>query len=215
MGRSWVFLLVCVLATAACGGEKSLHDGALMEVDLGVDGGTADEVLPDYDADAGLVGPDGGVEELPVPDEGDGAGEDGEGGEEGGDAADCPCVAETIRYCDSPAYCAWGAQICEVVEGIHRWSACLEDGIPPGCDPYGALAEPYEWHYAGGYWDGQVDDPDGDGVLSSEPDWWLNPAAEDCAIRAGLCVQDAWDLDVDGDIEESIGNCQRDPACGA
>lgn len=214
-GIGIIVATTCVLMAAACGGEKAVHDGALLEVDLGVDAGPPDEMQPDYDADAGLWGTgDGGAGEVPVPgDEGDG---DGAGdGDEGAGAGspECPCVEDTIRYCDSPAYCAWGAQVCEIVEGIHRWSGCEEDGIPPGCDPWGALAESYEWHYAGGYWDGQVDDPDGDGVLVSDPDWWLNPAAEDCAIRAGLCVQDAWDLDLDGDVDESIGNCQRDPAC--
>ena len=194
--RIWIGLFV--LAGTACGGDGVGNGGsAVTEVDLETDAGPPDEAVP---AD------DGGLGEEPLP--GDDDAQDG-----AGDDVDCPCVEDTIRYCDSPAYCAWGAQICEVVQGIHRWSGCEEEGIPPGCDPWGALAQPYEWHYAGGYWDGRVDDADGDGILTSEPDWWLNPTGQDCAMRAGLCVQDAWDLDLDGDIEESVGNCRVDPAC--
>lgn len=185
---------------AACGGDKlGRSEDPVFEVDVVDDGGPPDEAAPD--ADGGLA----------VPPDDAGAADDaaaGEGEDEGDAPADCPCVEDTIRYCDAPAYCAWGAQICEVSGGIHRWSGCEEEAIPPGCDPWGALAAAYEWHYAGGYWDGRVDDADGDGVLDSEPDWWLNPAGQDCAMRAGLCVQDAWDLDLDGDIEESVGNCQ-------
>jgi len=204
--RIWIGLFV--LAVPACGGDGvGDGSGAVTEVDLPTDAGPPDEADP---ADGGAIAEgdgDGGLDEVPLP------GDDEEQDDGAAEPADCPCVEDTIRYCDSPAYCAWGAQICEVVQGIHRWSGCEEDGIPPGCDPWGALARPYEWHYAGGYWDGRVDDPDGDGVLSSDPDWWLNPAGQDCAMRAGLCVQDAWDLDLDGDIEESVGNCLSDAAC--
>lgn len=202
-GMRWTIGLAvpAVLAMSGCGGDKAGHEEPIFEVDVATDAGAPDAA--------------GGGEEWAVPDAGLDLAPDGDGGppdESGDDGAggdECPCVADTIRYCDSPAYCAWGAQICEVSpEGIHRWSGCEEESIPPGCDPWGALAQPYEWHYAGGYWDGQIDDAEGDGVVTSEPDWWLNPAGQDCAMRAGLCVQDAWDLDVDGDVEESIGNCQ-------
>jgi hypothetical protein len=191
--RAWI---VAVLALLTACGEDAVGqgEGPVVEVDVAADAGPpAEEAV------------DAGLDLAPAPDSGPAAGADAGPGDDGDGRPPCPCVPDTIRYCDAPAYCAWGAQICQE-DG--SWSGCEEESIPPGCDPYGALAESYEWHYAGGYWDGEIDDEDGDGVVTSEPDWWLNPAGQDCAIRAGLCVQDAWDFDVDGDVEESIGNCR-------
>jgi hypothetical protein len=45
------------------------------------------------------------------------------------------------------------------------------------------------------------------------PDNWFNPAAEDCGIRAGLCLQDMWGLDLDGDNAESAGSCDGVVLC--
>jgi hypothetical protein len=36
---------------------------------------------------------------------------------------------------------------------------------------------------------------------------WYSPEAEACCIDAGLCCQDMWDLDYDGDTWESLGSC--------
>ncbi len=38
-------------------------------------------------------------------------------------------------------------------------------------------------------------------------DGWYSPNAEACCIDEGLCCQDMWDLDRDGDTWESLGNC--------
>ena len=38
-------------------------------------------------------------------------------------------------------------------------------------------------------------------------DGWYSPAAEACCVEQGLCCQDMWDLDHDGDTWESLGNC--------
>ncbi len=38
-------------------------------------------------------------------------------------------------------------------------------------------------------------------------DNWYSPAAESCCIASGMCCQDMWDLDHDGDSWESLGNC--------
>lgn len=123
----------------------------------------------------------------------------------------CTCVPDTERYCDEPEFSNWGLQACDDRNGEPSWGSCRETSIPEGCEPGGEHARDYEWHYAGGYWDGQVSDPDGDGVIVMPPDYWFNPAAEDCAIRIGLCVQDMWDLDLDLDNQESAGSCPVPP----
>ena len=46
------------------------------------------------------------------------------------------------------------------------------------------------------------------------PDWWYNPAGQNCAMLQGRCVQDMWDLDNDGDNQESVGTCQGIDECG-
>ena len=97
--------------------------------------------------------------------------------------------------------------------GQRRWSHCNETAILTGCQPGGADAHDYEWHYAGGFWDGQVFDPNDDGILVMPPDNWYNPAGEDCAVRKGFCVQDMWDLDNDGDNQESRGECEDIQVC--
>lgn len=159
-----------------------------------------------------------------VPDDGGGADwdcawgesfiecESGDGGvdEPGGS---CECVVGAQRYCDEPTFCNWGSQECEENNGERRWSRCNETAILSGCQPGGADAQDYEWHYQGGFWDGQVFDPNNDGVLVMPPDNWYNPAAEDCALRKGFCVQDMWDLDNDGDNQESTGDCADIQVC--
>lgn len=135
----------------------------------------------------------------------------GEGGED--QTGDCTCIANVTRYCDEPTFCNWGTQRCEVVNGENRWSRCNETAILNGCEPGGADARDYEWHYAGGFWDGQIHDPNDDGILIMPPDNWYNPAAEDCAIRKGFCVQDMWDLDNDLDNQESLGDCEDIEIC--
>jgi hypothetical protein len=42
---------------------------------------------------------------------------------------------------------------------------------------------------------------------------WYSPEAEACCIGAGLCCQDMWDADFDGDTWESLGTC-TDIVCG-
>jgi hypothetical protein len=36
---------------------------------------------------------------------------------------------------------------------------------------------------------------------------WYSPEAEACCVAAGYCCQDMWDLDLDGDVAESLGDC--------
>ena len=36
---------------------------------------------------------------------------------------------------------------------------------------------------------------------------WYSPQAEECCIASGMCCQDMWDRDRDGDTWESMGNC--------
>lgn len=134
-----------------------------------------------------------------------------DGGEQPGES--CDCVDGAVRYCDEPTFCNWGNQECEERNGERRWSHCNETAILTGCQPGGADAHDYEWHYAGGFWDGQVFDPNDDGILVMPPDNWYNPAAEDCAVRKGFCVQDMWDLDNDGDNQESRGECEDIQVC--
>ncbi len=38
-------------------------------------------------------------------------------------------------------------------------------------------------------------------------DGWYSPDAEACCIEQGFCCQDMWDLDMDGDTWESLGDC--------
>lgn len=125
----------------------------------------------------------------------------------------CRCVLAGLRFCDEPTFGNWGEQECESRAGATRWSACNEIAIPSGCEPGGAEARDFEWHYRGGFWDGQVFDTDDDGVLIMPADNWFNPAAQDCAMRLGFCVQDMWDLDIDGDNQESVGSCEGIVVC--
>lgn len=147
---------------------------------------------------------------------GGGGGGDGDGG--GGDAPgdDCTCIAGAVRFCDEPDYCLWGTQQCQEWFGARTWGPCEEANIPAGCAPGGALARDYDWNYAGGFWDNwqtRLYDADGDGILTYPPDFWFNPAGEDCAIRSGACAQDMWDLDQDLDNQESIGDCADIQEC--
>ena len=41
----------------------------------------------------------------------------------------------------------------------------------------------------------------------AEVDGWFSPAQELCLISWGICVQDMWDHDRDGDTWESVGSC--------
>lgn len=36
---------------------------------------------------------------------------------------------------------------------------------------------------------------------------WYSPEAETCCVEQGFCCQDMWDLDMDGDTWESLGDC--------
>ncbi len=126
----------------------------------------------------------------------------------------CACVEGGRRFCDEPTFGNWGEQECTSRNGTTRWDRCNEIAIPAGCEPGGADAREYEWHYRGGFWDGQVFDPNDDGVLLMPPDNWFNPAAQDCAMRQGSCIQDMWDLDVDMDNQESVGSCAGIDECG-
>ncbi|MBI2893296.1 MAG: hypothetical protein HYY06_07065 [Deltaproteobacteria bacterium] len=124
-----------------------------------------------------------------------------------------PCVVGSQRWCSGPDWGGWGAQTCGPRAGEVRWSRCDPvDEIPAGCEPGGTNAGDYEWHYRGGYWDGMVNDPDGDGVVVVPAGDWYDSSAEDCGIRAGSCVADYWDLDLDGDIDDSLGDCGA-PEC--
>ena len=148
----------------------------------------------------------------------DGGGDGNPGDEGGGDGPgdDCECIAGANRFCDEPDYCLWGTQQCQEWFGVRVWGPCVEAAIPRDCAPGGALARDYAWHFEGGFWDGPETrqyDRDGDGILVYPPDFWFNPAGEDCAIRAGECAQDMWDLDQDGDNQESIGDCADIQAC--
>ncbi|MBI2895193.1 MAG: hypothetical protein HYY06_16685 [Deltaproteobacteria bacterium] len=138
--------------------------------------------------------------------------ENGDGGE-GGEDDNCACIAGASRYCDEPQFCNWGRQTCETQGNERRWGTCAEVDVLNGCQPGGADARDYEWNYRDGFWDGQVNDPDGDGMILMPPDWWYNPSAEDCAIRKGFCVQDMWDLDNDMDNLESLGDCADIQQC--
>ncbi|MBI2897521.1 MAG: hypothetical protein HYY06_28440 [Deltaproteobacteria bacterium] len=204
--------LICLFALLpACGADES--EASLYAADP-----PAEEV---YDAGASVDLADAGDYD-PDPDQTADAGADaatdaatvdaGAAGEDSGEEV-CACAEGAKRYCEQAQYCAWGVQECEVRQGIRFWGTCWETYIPPGCEPGGSDAETYQWSYAGGYWDGRVDDPDGDGVLTSEPDWWLNPAGQDCALRSGSCVQDVWDFDLDGDTGESMGDCEDIEEC--
>ena len=42
---------------------------------------------------------------------------------------------------------------------------------------------------------------------------WYSPEAEACCVEAGQCCQDMWDIDMDGDTWESLGDC-TDIVCG-
>ncbi len=44
------------------------------------------------------------------------------------------CVPGSIRYCDTPTYCAWGEQICN--DRGDGWGACYETTPPVGCAGY-------------------------------------------------------------------------------
>lgn len=168
-----------------------------------------------------LDNPDGGGDDVGGEGEGENPGDGGDnpGGEgEGEDEGelDCRCVAGARRYCDEPEYCLWGEQVCVERGGVRDWGDCNETDIPAGCEPGGAFARDYDWHYEGGFWDNwqtRLNDFDGDGVIRFAPDWWFNPAGEDCAIRRGECAQDMWDLDQDGDNQESLGDCEDIQAC--
>jgi hypothetical protein len=129
------------------------------------------------------------------------------------DPVPCACVEGGLRVCDEATMSNWGEQECESRAESTRWGRCDEIATPSGCEPGGALAREFEWHYRGGYWDGQVFDPDDDGVILMPADNWFNPAAQDCAMRLGLCVQDMWDLDLDQDNQESVGGCDGIDEC--
>jgi hypothetical protein len=168
--------------------------------------------------------PDGGGDGGVVQGSPDGGGDEGGGGEPdspdggGGEEVPCGCVADATRMCDEPAFCLFGEQTCvDLGGGETRWGACAEADIPGGCEPGGDFAADFWWEYRGGYWDNeeqQANDFDGDGRILMPPDWWFNPSGEDCAIRRGGCVQDMWDLDGDGDNQESIGTCDGIDECG-
>jgi len=177
-------------------------DATLVCIDLPDDGG---------DGGVGPGGPDGGG--------GDGDGGEPESPDGGGDEeVPCGCVAGVTRICDEPAFCLFGEQTCvDVGGGETRWGACGEAGIPAGCEPGGAFAADFWWEFRGGFWDNEeqrANDGDGDGRILMPPDWWFNAAGQDCAIRQGRCVQDMWDLDADGDNQESIGTCDGIDECG-
>lgn len=199
---------------SACGADKAESElyAADPPTEAGYDSGLSVDVADGGEAaaDAGPISEDGGAAVDAAagdPSADAGAPEEGDG------EIVCACVEGAKRYCEQAQYCAWGVQQCEVRQGIHVWGTCWETYIPPGCEPGGSDARSYEWSYAGGYWDGRVDDPDGNGVMTSEPDWWLNPAGQDCALRTGVCVQDAWDFDLDGDTDESMGDCADIEEC--
>jgi hypothetical protein len=40
-----------------------------------------------------------------------------------------------------------------------------------------------------------------------EVESWFSPDFEVCLLESGFCVQDMWDLDNDGDAQESLGSC--------
>ena len=166
-------------------------DAALVCVDLPDDGGDGG-VVPGSPDDGG--GDGGGGGEPQNPDDG------------GGQEVPCGCVPGTTRLCDEPAYCLFGEQTCvDGGGGENSWGACMEIGIPDGCEPGGANAADYWWDFRGGYWDNddqRDQDPDGDGRILMPPDWWYNPAGQNCAMVQGRCVQDMWDLDNDGDNQE-------------
>jgi len=166
--------------------------------------------------------PDGGGDGGVIPENPDGGGGGGGGGPDlpdgGGDGqVPCGCVVGSSRLCDEPAFCLFGAQTCvDAGEGATRWGACGEAAIPDGCEPGGRFAEDFLWQFRGGFWDTpqqQAADADNDGRLLMAPDWWFNPAGEDCSIRQGRCVQDMWDLDGDGDNQESVGTCRGVDEC--
>lgn len=125
----------------------------------------------------------------------------------------CPCVPGARRLCKEPVYSYWGAQTCGGEGDETFWGECEEIDIPPGCEPGGRDARGVDWQYAGSYWDGLVFDPDGDGWVHFEPEIWFNPAAQDCATRQGACMEDEWDLDLDGDWRDSAGACDGIEVC--
>lgn len=57
----------------------------------------------------------------------------------GDSGVDCPCVAGTARYCDTPVGCLWGIQLCR---SNGTWGVCNETRmVPAECreEPFGDL----------------------------------------------------------------------------
>lgn len=97
---------------------------------------------------------------------------------------------------------------CDGLVDEHSHSAC---GCLPGarrwCDnpDYGFYGEQYCGE--GGEWERCLDEVATPPAECAAVESWYSPAFETCLIEAGLCAQDMWDLDNDGDSWESLGDC--------